>query len=43
MLVDFHPLTMILDDDWRHRHPYSRGKIVLEEGVGDYVGAAAGG
>ena len=39
ILVDFHPLVMIFDDNWNHRFPYfGHGHVMTwEDGVGDYV------
>jgi SAM-dependent methyltransferase len=44
VLVDFHPVAAIFDAQWRHREPYPQNGTQLDlDGVGDYVGAAAGG
>lgn len=44
VLVDFHPVAATFDSDWRHREPYPMGGAPLElDGIGDYVGVAAGG
>lgn len=42
VVVDFHPVSLSLDDDWTLRFPYSSFDdsaecVVWEEGVGDYV------
>jgi SAM-dependent methyltransferase len=43
-LVDFHPTANMFDAEWRLAHPYDRGGRLIElDGVGDYVGASAGG
>lgn len=43
-LVEFHPASNMLDADWRLAHDYPAGGAPLTlPGVGDYVGAAAGG
>ena len=45
VLIDFHPVFAIFDEDWNLRHDYMGGKVYeFESGVGDYVamtGAAA--
>jgi SAM-dependent methyltransferase len=39
VLVDFHPLAVILDEEWRLCEPYStHGEPLACEGVEDYVG-----
>jgi SAM-dependent methyltransferase len=45
VLVDFHPAADIFDEDWNPARDYpSAGEpLRLDEGVGDYVGRAAGG
>lgn len=43
-LVEFHPASNMFDAAWRLAHPYPAGGALLSlDGVGDYVGAAAGG
>jgi len=43
-LVEFHPTSNMFDPGWRLAQPYPAGGAPLSlEGVGDYVGAAAGG
>jgi SAM-dependent methyltransferase len=43
-LVEFHPASNMLDADWRLAHSYPAGGALLTlDGVGDYVGASAGG
>jgi SAM-dependent methyltransferase len=42
VVVDFHPVSLSLDDDWTLRFPYSSFReeaeyVVWEDGVGDYV------
>jgi SAM-dependent methyltransferase len=42
VVVDFHPISLALDDDWTLRFPYSSFSdmpdyVVWEDGVGDYV------
>lgn len=39
VVVDFHPVAMMFDLDWRHKFSYfTQGKpLTEEEGVGDYV------
>ena len=44
VLVDFHPTANMFDAQWRLTHPYDCGGRLIElDGVGDYVGASAGG
>ena len=45
VLVDFHPVAGVFDKNWNPVHDYPSGgePLRLEEGVGDYVGASAGG
>lgn len=45
VLVDFHPAADMLDETWRVAHDYPSGgePLLLEEGVGDYVGESGGG
>jgi SAM-dependent methyltransferase len=45
VLVEFHPVADMFDENWKHDHPYPSGgrSLSLEQGVGDYVGAAGGG
>lgn len=44
VLVEFHPLSNMLDHDWRLTKPYPAGGRPLQlDGVGDYVGASEGG
>jgi SAM-dependent methyltransferase len=43
-LMEFHPASNMLDAGWRLAHDYPAGGARLTlDGVGDYVGAAAGG
>lgn len=44
VVVDFHPAAAMFDDEWRLSAPYGGGRqLTAAEGVGDYVGEAAGG
>jgi SAM-dependent methyltransferase len=44
VVVDFHPVAGMFDDEWRLAYPYGGGRqMTAPEGVGDYVGDAAGG
>lgn len=45
VLVDFHPFADALDENWNPARDYPSGgePLVLDEGVGDYVGASGGG
>ncbi|QYJ15631.1 hypothetical protein Rxycam_01456 [Rubrobacter xylanophilus DSM 9941] len=45
VMVEFHPLADMLDGGWRLRHHYPSGgeRVMLEEGVGDYVGESGEG
>lgn len=45
VLVDFHPAAEMFDEQWNRSGAYTSGgePNLLEEGVGDYVGEAAGG
>jgi SAM-dependent methyltransferase len=45
VLVEFHPLAEMFDEQWNHAYPYPSGggPQLLEEGVGDYVGESGGG
>ncbi|MGI8912114.1 MAG: class I SAM-dependent methyltransferase [Rubrobacteraceae bacterium] len=45
VLVDFHPVADMFDENFRLRSGYPSGgeKLPLEEGVGDYVGESGGG
>lgn len=44
VLMEFHPASNMFTADWRLAHAYPQGGARLElPGVGDYVGAAAGG
>jgi SAM-dependent methyltransferase len=44
VLMEFHPLSNMFDQEWRLAHGYPAGGARLTlPGVGDYVGAAAGG
>ena len=45
VLVDFHPAADTLDETWSLAHDYPSGgePLLLEEGVGDYVGESGGG
>ncbi|WP_298818299.1 class I SAM-dependent methyltransferase [Chloroflexus sp.] len=44
VLIEFHPASNMFTADWRLAYDYPRGGNRLElPGVGDYVGAAAGG
>ena len=42
VLVDFHPVALMLDEEWHLRHPYSsHGQpLTFAEGVNDYVADA---
>ena len=42
VLLDFHPVLSMLDDNWRITYPYSSGgqPLTFEEGIGDYVAMA---
>lgn len=39
VLMEFHPLAMVFDDDWTVKYPYfARGAhLTWEDGIGDYV------
>lgn len=45
VLVEFHPVADMFDGEWNHARSYPSGgePVVLEEGVGDYVGESEGG
>jgi SAM-dependent methyltransferase len=45
VLVDFHPAADVLDEGWYLARDYPSGgeRLILEEGVGDYVAASDGG
>ncbi len=45
VLVDFHPAADMFDERWAHARAYPSGgqRLLLEEGVGDYVAGAGGG
>jgi SAM-dependent methyltransferase len=44
VLIEFHPLSNMLDTQWQLKHDYpQQGKLLELPGVGDYVGAAQGG
>jgi SAM-dependent methyltransferase len=45
VLVDFHPAADMFDERWTHAHDHPSGgeRLVLEEGVGDYVAESGGG
>lgn len=44
VVVDFHPVAMLFDQDWSHRFPYfADGAITWEEGISDYVAASGTG
>jgi SAM-dependent methyltransferase len=45
VLVDFHPAADMFDERWAHAGAYPSGgeRLLLEEGVGDYVAGAGGG
>ena len=45
VLVDFHPASDMLDENWNVSRDYPSGgePLLLEEGVGDYVGESGGG
>jgi SAM-dependent methyltransferase len=45
VLVDFHPVAEVFDGDWSVVRDYPSGgeRVLLDEGVGDYVGDSAGG
>jgi SAM-dependent methyltransferase len=43
VLVEFHPVAMMFDEEWRARFPYSSGEPMREEdGVHDYVAESGG-
>ncbi len=45
VLVDFHPVAEVFDEDWNPSRDYPSGgeSLLLEEGVGDYVEVSGGG
>lgn len=45
VLIDFHPAADIFDRAWNHVNDYPSGgePLLLDRGVGDYVGASGGG
>lgn len=45
VLVDFHPVASMFDENWNHAHDYPRNgePLPLDEGVGDYVAGSEGG
>lgn len=45
VLVDFHPVADMFDENWNHAHGYPHGgePLPLDEGVGDYVAGSEGG
>src|ERR671917_70721 len=45
VLIDFHPAADIFDRAWNHVNDYPSGgeSLLLDRGVGDYVGASGGG
>ena len=45
ILVDFHPAADMFDERWNHARAYPSGgeRMLLEEGVGDYVAESGGG
>ncbi len=45
VLVDFHPAAEMFDERWVHARAYPSGgeRLLLEEGVDDYVAGSAGG
>ena len=45
VLVDFHPAADVFDEDWNPARDYPSGgeRLLLEEGVGDYVADSGGG
>src|SRR5918999_3081679 len=45
VLIDFHPAADIFDRAWKHVNDYPSGgePLLLDRGVGDYVGASGGG
>jgi SAM-dependent methyltransferase len=45
VLVDFHPAADMFDERWVHARAYPSGgeRLLLEEGVGDYVAQSGGG
>ncbi|HET7480450.1 MAG TPA: methyltransferase [Rubrobacteraceae bacterium] len=45
VLVDFHPVADMFDEDWNHARGYPHGgePLPLGEGVGDYVAESGGG
>jgi SAM-dependent methyltransferase len=40
VIVEFHPVEMMFDENYQHKFPYStRGKVITwPDGIGDYVG-----
>jgi SAM-dependent methyltransferase len=45
VLVDFHPAADMFDEHWKHARAYPSGgeRLLLEEGVSDYVAESRGG
>lgn len=44
VLVEFHPISNMFDADWQFMRPYpAAGRQLPLDGIGDYVGDAAGG
>jgi SAM-dependent methyltransferase len=45
VLVDFHPVAEMFDEQWDRAHAYPSGgePRLIEEGIGDYVGESEGG
>jgi SAM-dependent methyltransferase len=45
VLVDFHPVAEMFDEQWNRVHAYPSGgePRLIEEGIGDYVGESEGG
>lgn len=45
VLVDFHPAADVFDENWNPARDYPSGgeRLLLEEGVGDYVAGSGGG
>jgi SAM-dependent methyltransferase len=45
VLVDFHPVAEMFDEQWNRAHAYPSGgePRLIEEGIGDYVGESEGG
>ena len=45
VLVEFHPVLWLFEQDWTLKYPYSTGgePLTFAEGIGDYVAASQGG